>query len=262
MEPNPGRSLVEAPDGPTPRDDVTIVLPTYNEAENLESMVDAIRSHGLGVLIVDDNSPDGTGEIADGLATADGVSVLHRTHKQGLGPAYAAGFAAALDAGAEILCEMDADFSHDPWDLPRLVGAIDDGADLAIGSRYVAGGAVRDWPLSRRLLSRGGNIYANLMLGAGISDMTSGFRAFRAGALRRLRPETCGASGYGFQIEMAWRAKRADLTVVEIPITFRDRRAGESKMDTAIALEAVRLVTGWGLRRLTGRVPDFAPPGE
>lgn len=242
------------------RDDVLVVLPTYNEAENLESMAAAILEHGPRLLVVDDGSPDGTGDIADRLAEHDRVDVLHRREKRGLGPAYAAGFAVGLGSGARILCEMDADFSHDPADLPRLVAAVDEGADLAIGSRYAAGGGVENWPLRRRALSRGGNLYANVMLGVSTRDVTSGFRAFRADALRRLRPEECRSSGYAFQIEMAWRAERLGLDVREVPIVFRDREAGDSKMNTGIALEAVRLITGWGLRRIFGRLPSL--PGR
>ena len=240
---------------PPRRDDVLVVLPTYNEAENLDRVAAAILAHGPRLLIVDDGSPDGTGDLADRLAIEDRIDVLHRSEKGGLGPAYTAGFAWGLKRGAEILCEMDADFSHDPNDLPRLFAAIDDGADLVIGSRYVPGGGVEDWPWRRRALSRGGNLYANVMLGVRIGDMTSGFRAFRAASLEKLHPEDCRSSGYAFQIEMAWRAARLGLTITEVPIMFRDREAGESKMSTGIALEAIRLVTGWGLGRLVGRLP-------
>lgn len=237
------------------RDDVVVVLPTYNEAGNVRAMAAAVTGLGMRLLIVDDDSPDGTGDIADELALGERIDVLHRAEKAGLGPAYAAGFAKALSRGAEIICEMDADFSHDPTDLPRLIHAVDGGADLAIGSRYVAGGGVENWPLRRRILSRGGNLYANVMLGVRIGDMTSGFRAFRAGSLRRLHAEDCRSSGYAFQIEMAWRAHRLGMTIEEIPILFRDRAAGDSKMSTSIALEAVALVSKWGLGRLFGRVP-------
>jgi dolichol-phosphate mannosyltransferase len=236
------------------RDDVFVVLPTYNEAENLERIVARIAAQGPQLLIVDDNSPDGTGNIADELAKDPRVHVLHRGSKQGLGPAYAAGFAWALDRGADMVCEMDADFSHDPRDLPRLFLAVDNGADVAIGSRYIPGGGVENWPWRRRLLSRGGNVYAATMLGSGLRDMTSGFRAFSAEAIRRLQPGSCRASGYGFQIEMAWRARSSGLRVVEVPIVFRDRELGSSKMDGPIAWEAIRLVTGWGLLRLGGRL--------
>lgn len=237
--------------------DALVVLPTYNEADNLDLIVAAILEHGCRVLVVDDDSPDGTGEIADRLADAnpDRIAVLHRAEKQGLGPAYAAGFAWGLADGAEILCEMDADFSHDPAVLPKLVDAIAGGADLAIGSRYCPGGGVVDWPWHRRALSKFGNLYAGLMLGSSIRDMTAGYRAFSAEAIQVLDPAGCNAAGYGFQIEMAWRASIADMTVVEIPITFRDRERGESKMDSKIAVEAMGLVTKWGVARLFGRLP-------
>ncbi|MDJ0954107.1 MAG: polyprenol monophosphomannose synthase [Acidimicrobiia bacterium] len=233
------------------RADVLVVVPTYNEAENIALITEAVRDRGYGILIVDDASPDGTGDLADGLAAADeGVAVLHRSAKQGLGPAYAAGFDVALDRGAEVICEMDADFSHDPDDLPRLVAAVDDGADLAIGSRYVSGGGVENWPWHRRWLSRGGNIYARTLLRTHINDMTAGFRAFRSDALRKLDFRSCEASGYGFQVEMAWNAAEAGLDVREVPITFRDRTRGTSKMGARIAAEAMILVTKWGWSRL------------
>lgn len=237
--------------------DRLVVIPTYNEVENLELIVRAVRQHGYRVLIVDDGSPDGTGDVADSLAAQepDAVSVLHRTEKAGLGPAYAAGFAVGITAGATVLCEMDADFSHDPAALPSLIAAIDDGADVAIGSRYAAGGGVDNWPWHRRALSRFGNQYAGFMLRTPIKDMTAGFRAFSAAALEQLEPDSCDAAGYGFQVEMAWRAHLAGMTVTEVPITFRDRVRGESKMDTRIAIEAMVLVTRWGLGRLVGRLP-------
>ncbi len=245
---------------PTQRDDVVVVIPTYNEAENLRRVVAAALAQGVRVLIVDDASPDGTGAIADSLADGYRVAVLHRKGKQGLGPAYAAGFRRAIELFADIVCEMDADLSHDPADLPRLLAAVDAGADVALGSRYVRGGGVADWPWHRRALSRGGNMYAAAMLGGGIHDMTSGFRAYRVEALKQLDPWHAEASGYGFQIELAWRARAAGLDVVEVPITFRDRSEGTSKMDRSIALEAVGLVTKWGYRRFTGRLR--LPAGE
>lgn len=239
--------------------DVLVVVPTYNEAENLAAMVDALREHGVDVLIVDDDSPDGTGAIADELAAGDeAVSVLHRTHRAGLGPAYAAGFARAMDAGYRIVCQMDCDFSHDPADLPRLIDAVERGADVAIGSRYVDGGGVENWPWHRRWLSAGGNFYARSMLGSTVRDMTAGYRAFRADALKLLDPVSCEASGYGFQVETAWRAGLAGLVVEEVPIIFRDRVAGTSKMDSRIALEAMWLVTRWGIR---SRTRGLAWPG-
>jgi dolichol-phosphate mannosyltransferase len=237
--------------------DRLVVIPTYNEIENLELIVRAVREHGYKVLIVDDGSPDGTGDVADSLAAADPefVSVLHREEKRGLGPAYSACFEKGIAEGATVLCEMDADFSHDPASLPALMAAIDNGADVAIGSRYVAGGGVDNWPWHRRALSQFGNRYAGFMLGTPIKDMTAGFRAFTASALDRLQPASCDAAGYGFQVEMAWRAHLAGLTVVEVPITFRDRVRGESKMVARIAIEAMLLVTRWGLGRLVGRLP-------
>ena len=235
------------------RTDTVVVVPTYNEAENITLIAAAVRDLGLRLLVVDDGSPDGTGEIADKLAEADpGIAVLHRAEKAGLGPAYAAGFEYALAQGAEVICEMDADFSHNPADLPRLLDAVAHGADLAIGSRYVAGGGVENWPWHRRWLSRGGNLYARAMLRSGVNDMTAGFRAFRADALRKLDFARCEASGYGFQVELAWRASQRGFDVREVPILFRDRARGTSKMGSRIAVEAMLLVTKWGLRSLFG----------
>ncbi|MFZ0627351.1 MAG: polyprenol monophosphomannose synthase [Acidimicrobiia bacterium] len=238
-----------------PTDRVTVVIPTYNERENLPHIAAAVTHQGYRLLVVDDSSPDGTGELATRLAAQDPkISVLIRPTKEGLGPAYAAGFDRAMADGAEVIVEMDADFSHDPKDLPRLVMAIDDGADLAIGSRYVPGGSTPDWPWSRRLISKGGNLYARLMLGAPIRDATAGFRAFRSESLARLPYREAQASGYAFQVEMAWKAHQMGLDVVEVPISFRDRTRGTSKMGTGIVLEAMRLVTVWGLARWAGAV--------
>lgn len=234
--------------------EVAVVLPTFNEAENLSSIAGAVRAHGYHLIVVDDNSPDGTGRLADELATGDdGISVVHRPAKRGLGPAYADGFATALDSSAEIICQMDADFSHDPASLPTLIATVDGGADVAIGSRYVPGGSVPGWPLHRRLLSRWGNRYARSLLRTSIHDMTSGFRAYRSPVLQTLEPATCEASGYGFQVEMSRRCHEHGLAVVEVPITFRDRERGESKMNWRIALEAMWLVTVWGVRARMGR---------
>lgn len=235
---------------------VTVALPTYNELENLPHIVPEIVVHGYRLLIIDDNSPDGTGRLADSLAAdLDGVDVLHRSEKSGLGPAYADGFDRILAEGAEVVIEMDADFSHDPADLPGLVAAVSDGADLAIGSRYVPGGSTPDWPVFRRLISRGGNLYARTMLGIPVRDATAGFRAFSADALRRLPYRQADASGYGFQVEMAWRAHQAGMKITEVPITFRDRTRGKSKMGFPIVLEAMRLVTSWGVGRILRRAP-------
>lgn len=233
---------------------VLVIVPTYNERTNIAQIVSAVRALDYHILVVDDGSPDGTGEVADELAQRDaGVHVLHRTAKEGLGPAYAHGFSRGLDLGAEILCEMDADFSHDPGDLPRLIAAVEAGADLAIGSRYVPGGNTEGWPWHRRALSLWGNRYASAALGMSVEDATAGFRAFRDTTIRKIEPSTCEASGYGFQVEMAWRTESAGLTIVEVPITFRERVRGESKMDSKIAIEAMWLVTKWGSRRVMGR---------
>jgi dolichol-phosphate mannosyltransferase len=219
-----------------------LVLPTYNEAENVEPIVRAARAQlreGDRILVVDDNSPDGTGQIADRLAAEiEGVEVLHRPVKQGLGRAYLAGFRRALDGGADLVLEMDSDFSHDPADLPRLIAAAQD-ADLVLGSRYVAGGSVIDWGLLRKLVSRGGSWYARRVLGVEVRDLTGGFKCFRRSVLDSLDLDSVHADGYGFQIELTYRATKAGFNVVEIPIVFRDRRVGQSKMNARIALEAV-----------------------
>ncbi len=229
---------------------VTVVVPTYNERNNLPHLVASVRLHGYRIIIVDDGSPDGTGLIADGIAQSDAmVLVIHRQKKQGLGPAYAAGFDVALAQGADVIVEMDADFSHNPTDLLRIIALIGEGADLAIGSRYVRGGSTPDWPLGRRLISRGGNLYAGFMLGIPIRDATAGYRAFRAEALQKIPYRDAEASGYGFQVEMAWRAHQMGLDVRETPIVFRDRQIGTSKMSRDIVVEAMKLVTIWGLQR-------------
>ena len=232
-----------------------LILPTYNEAENIERFVEAVlpklaQSTGEHrVLIVDDSSPDGTGRIADELAAryAGVVEVLHRPGKEGLGRAYLAGFSRALDAGAELVLEMDADFSHAPADLPRVIAAAAD-ADLVLGSRYVRGGGVSDWGLARRLLSRGGSLYARLMLRVPVRDLTGGFKCFRRRVLETLDLEAVHADGYGFPIELTYRALRAGFRVVELPIVFSERRAGSSKMTARIALEAVWKVPALRLR--------------
>jgi dolichol-phosphate mannosyltransferase len=239
---------------------VTVVVPTYDERANIERLVEAVRAHGYRILVVDDGSPDGTGALVDGIAASDPlVEVLHRPHKAGLGRAYGAAFRQALDQGADVVVEMDADFSHDPGDLPRLIEAVEGGADLAIGSRYVTGGGTPDWPLGRRLISRGGNVYVRALLGIPIRDATAGFRAFRREALERLPFATARASGYGFQVEMAYAAARQGLEVVEVPIQFTDRRLGESKMNSRIVAEAMWLVTVWGVRRLVPGLPSHQP---
>jgi dolichol-phosphate mannosyltransferase len=220
-----------------------LILPTYNEAENIGPIVRAARAQlraGDHILVVDDNSPDGTGAIADQLAQEiDGLEVLHRPGKQGLGRAYLAGFQHALDGGADLVIEMDSDFSHDPADLPRLIATAEEGADLVLGSRYVPGGSVTDWGLLRKLISRGGSWYARVVLGVKIRDLTGGFKCFRRSVLESLDLNAVHADGYGFQIELTYRTIKAGFRVVEIPIVFRDRRVGESKMNARIALEAV-----------------------
>jgi dolichol-phosphate mannosyltransferase len=227
-----------------------LVLPTYNEADNLEAVVRAARAvldraapEGYRVLVVDDGSPDGTGAIADRLAARDGVvEVLHRTRREGLGPAYLAGFAHALAGGAGYVFEMDADLSHDPADLERLLAAVRAGADLALGSRYVPGGGVTDWGLARRLVSRGGSAYARVVLGVTVRDLTGGFKCFRREVLEAIDLPTVRSQGYAFQVELTYRAVRAGFHVVEVPIVFRDRLLGHSKMSWRIALEAAWLV--------------------
>jgi dolichol-phosphate mannosyltransferase len=238
---------------PAPRaDGVWVILPTYNEAENLERIVAAIleRLPESGrVLVVDDNSPDGTGEIADRLAEGnERTDVLHRAVKEGLGPAYLAGFRIALDAGAERIVEMDADFSHDPAYLPQLIEATAS-ADLAIGSRYVPGGGVTDWGPLRRLISRGGSTYARLALGVPIRDLTGGFKCFRRIVLETIELETIQARGYAFQVETTYRAIKAGFRVVEVPIVFKDRADGTSKMSKAIVAEAIWRVPAMRFRR-------------
>jgi dolichol-phosphate mannosyltransferase len=219
-----------------------LVLPTYEEAGNIERFVEAVRGHlpdSARVLIVDDSSPDGTGEIADRLAAADErIAVLHRPRKEGLGPAYIAGFRRALGEGAGLVLEMDSDFSHDPAQLPLLLEAAGR-ADLAIGSRYVPGGRVEGWSAVRRGISRGGSVYARLVLGLGVRDLTGGFKCFRAEVLRSIDLDSIRSKGYAFQVEMTYRTIQAGYDVVEVPISFRDRAVGSSKMSRSIVAEAV-----------------------
>lgn len=240
------------PEPPSPAPRVWVILPTYNEADNLGRLVGAVleRLPGGGrVLIVDDNSPDGSGAIADRLAGGDErVEVLHRPRKQGLGPAYIAGFRRALAGGAELVVEMDADFSHDPTYLPQLLEAAK-GADLVIGSRYVDGGGVSDWGRVRRLISRGGSAYARTVLGVGIGDLTGGFKVIRRRVLEAIDLDTISSRGYAFQVEVTYRALRAGFRVVEVPIVFRDRTEGSSKMSKAIVAEAIWRVPAMRLRR-------------
>ena len=219
-----------------------LVLPTYNEAENVEPLVEAARAKlppGAQVLVVDDSSPDGTGELADRLAARhEDVHVLHRPRKEGLGPAYIAGFREALAGGAGLVLEMDADFSHDPAYLPRLLDAAKR-ADLVLGSRYVDGGGVSDWGPLRRAISRGGSAYARLVLGVAVRDLTGGFKCFRREVLEAIDLDRITTRGYAFQVEMTYRALRRGFRVAEVPIVFRERRVGSSKMDLGIVAEAV-----------------------
>ena len=228
---------------------IAVIVPTYNERGNIESTAGRVRSAvpGADVLIVDDNSPDGTGELADELAAGDShIQVLHRTQKTGLGAAYIAGFRWALAEGYDVLVEMDADGSHQPEELPLLLDALKS-ADLVLGSRWVAGGTVRNWPKSRELLSRGGNTYARLMLGIQLKDATGGYRAYRASALRAIPLDEIESQGYCFQVDLARRVLRAGLRVTEVPITFVERVNGTSKMSKTIVLEALLRITRWGV---------------
>ncbi len=229
-----------------------VVVPTFNERENIERLVRTVRKvvPETGVLVVDDASPDGTAEVVRGLTSElDGLYLLERSHKSGLGSAYRAGFTWGLERGYDAFVEMDADFSHDPETLSDLLDTLAKGHELVIGSRYVPGGSIPNWSWHRHLLSRGGNVYASAVLGLGVADSTAGFRAYTAGLLRRIPLESVRAEGYGFQIEMTYRARQAGASIAEVPIRFVDRVAGESKMSSAIVLEAFGLVTLWGIRR-------------
>jgi len=231
-----------------------VCLPTYDERENLERMLRALGEHGVSVLVIDDSSPDGTGELADRLAEQlDYVEVLHRPRKEGLGPAYLAGFRHALAAGAELVLEMDCDFSHDPADVPLLLAAVQD-ADVAVGSRYVKGGSVHNWGLVRRFVSAGGSLYARVLLGVGIRDLTAGFKCYRRAVLETIDLDAISSLGYAFQIETTYRALRAGFRVVEVPIAFHDREHGGSKMSKGIVLEAMWKVPALRVRALTGRL--------
>ncbi|HHX40714.1 MAG TPA: polyprenol monophosphomannose synthase [Armatimonadetes bacterium] len=226
-----------------------VITPTYNERENLQRLVPAVLNTApVDHLIVDDSSPDGTGQLADELARASRgrVHVLHRPGKQGLGTAYIEGFRWGLERGYELILEMDCDFSHDPADLPRFIAAASD-ADVVLGSRWIAGGAAPDWPWQRRWLSRGGSFYARRLLNVPYRDLTSGYKCFRRRALERIDLGSVQANGYGFQIEMTWRCHQAGMRVREIPIVFRDRTLGESKMSSQIVWEAMGMV--WRLRQ-------------
>jgi dolichol-phosphate mannosyltransferase len=230
---------------------VLVVVPTYNERENLPLIAGRLRAAvpDADLLVADDASPDGTGQLADALAADDAqVHVLHRPAKQGLGAAYLDAFGWGLSRGYDVLVEMDADGSHAPEQLPRLLERVDAGADVVLGSRWVSGGGVLNWPRSRELLSRGGNTYARLALGIGLHDATGGYRAFRREALEQLDLHGVASQGYCFQVDLAWRAVRSGLRVEETPITFEERRLGDSKMSRAIVVEALWRVTQWGVR--------------
>ncbi len=229
--------------------DALVIIPTYNELENLLPICRAAldASPRVEVLVVDDNSPDGTGQRADELAAKEPrVHVLHRAKKEGLGRAYLAGFAWGLERDYALICEMDADFSHDPKNLPRFFAEIEGGADLVLGSRYVKGGGTVNWGVGRKLISRGGSLYARTVLGLKVRDLTGGFKCFKRETLRALALESVQSTGYSFQIELTYRAVRRGLKVVEVPILFEDRRVGQSKMSKKIFLEAAKMV--WKLR--------------
>ena len=235
-----------------------LCLPTYNERENLEQMVEALGgvldTTTDRVLVIDDGSPDGTGEIADRLAAEHPwVSVLHRETKEGIGPAYVAGFRRALSEDAEFVLEMDCDFSHNPADVPRLIAATDD-ADLVLGSRYAPGGGTTNWGLVRRIVSRGGCLYAQILLGMRVRDLTGGFKCFRRATLEAIDLDALSAHGYAFQIETTYRVRKAGLRIEEVPITFVERRAGASKMTGSIVGEAMWKVPLLRLRALTGKL--------
>jgi dolichol-phosphate mannosyltransferase len=241
---------------PTGREKILVIIPTYNESENIERIVirtrDAVpQAH---ILIADDNSPDGTGKIADALAAAeDHVHVMHRLGKEGLGAAYLAGFEWGINAGYDMLVEMDADGSHQPEQLPRLLDAISD-ADLVLGSRWVRGGEVVNWPRSREILSRGGNLWTRIALGIPLKDATGGYRVFRRQTLLGLGLDNVSSAGYCFQVDLAWRALKAGYRVVEVPITFIEREFGDSKMNKSIVAEALVRTTAWGIAYRTSQL--------
>ncbi len=242
---SPDPTAVERP----PLTRVAVLIPTYNERENLAPIVHRVRAAtpDVDVVVLDDASPDGTGEVADQLAAADDrVHVIHRPGKHGLGAAYLEGFHWAMDAGYDAVVEMDADGSHQPEHLPALLDAARD-ADLVIGSRWVPGGSVVNWPVHRKALSVGGNVYTRLLLGMPVSDATAGFRVYRTDALRRIGLSDVASQGYCFQVDLTWRAVRRGLTVVEVPITFVEREVGDSKMSRDVMTESLRRITSWGV---------------
>lgn len=243
---------------------VLTIIPTYNELESLPKTLTRLReaAPSVDVLIADDNSPDGTGDLADEFAAADPqVKVLHRKSKEGLGAAYIAGFIWGLDEGYDVLVEMDADGSHQPEQLPLLLDAIEQGADLVLGSRWVPGGKVVNWPQHRKLISRGGSLYSRILLGVKYRDITGGYRAFRRETLEQINLSKVDSVGYGFQVDMLWRVAQLGLKIVEVPITFVEREFGASKMSGNIFQEAVLNVTKWGLtarwNKLTGKKPQL-----
>ncbi|MCE6997597.1 polyprenol monophosphomannose synthase [Saccharothrix sp. S26] len=243
---------------------VLVVIPTYNERDNIGKIVKRLHTAlpTVHALVVDDGSPDGTGQLADEMAADDDrVHVLHRTEKAGLGAAYIAGFGWGMDRGYQVLVEMDADGSHAPEDLPRMLDALHD-ADLVIGSRYVPGGTVVNWPKKREFLSRGANLYSRLALGASVKDITAGFRAYRTDVLRNLKLHNVASAGYCFQIDLAWRTIELGYRVVEVPITFTEREIGVSKMSGDIVREALIRVTKWGLRRRGTQLRDLLAPNK
>jgi dolichol-phosphate mannosyltransferase len=253
------KKLMTHPQARPPIGKTVVLIPTYNERENISPIVSRLRAAvpEADVLVLDDNSPDGTGDVADHLAANDSqVQVLHRKNKEGLGMAYLAGFALALDRGYDVMVEMDADGSHQPEQLPSLLGALAD-ADVVLGSRWVPGGSVVNWPLHRKVLSVGGNVYVRVLLGMPIGDATGGFRAYRASALGTLALDEGASQGYCFQVDLAWRAIRAGLTVVEVPITFVERTIGDSKMSNDIVKESLANITMWGARYRLGQVQSL-----
>jgi dolichol-phosphate mannosyltransferase len=233
-----------------------VVIPTFNEAENIERMLHRIHEclPEAGVLVVDDGSPDGTADLVAAASTSrPDVHLLRRSAKSGLGSAYRAGFAWGLERGYDVFVEIDADFSHDPAALPTVIAPLGEGFDVCIGSRYIEGGSIPNWAWHRHLLSRGGNVYASIVLGLGVADATAGYRAYSARILRKLDLDRIRAEGYGFQIEMTYRSKQHGGRIIEVPIKFVDREAGESKMSSRIVVEALGLVTWWGLGRIVRR---------
>ncbi|MBC7310435.1 MAG: polyprenol monophosphomannose synthase [Actinomycetales bacterium] len=242
-----------------PIERVVVLIPTYNERESLPRILDAVRSEipSVDITVLDDNSPDGTGQIADDYAARDPqVRVLHRAGKEGLGRAYLHGFRWALDQGYDVMVEMDADGSHQPHHLHAILAALED-ADVVIGSRWIRGGAVENWPLSRKALSVGGNLYTRMLLGMPVHDATAGYRAYRASALETIGLDRVASEGYCFQVDLTVRAVRAGLTVTEVPITFVERELGASKMSPDIARESLRRITRWGLAHRAAQVQDL-----